>query len=204
MPHPVQQQLYTNRQFALEDSTGAPVRPDYSIPGPNSKGTYPCDVKALCGGNPNELNYQLYLNATQNRQNYHAPDLFLYSGRDVVPTTTVPMPGDNGGSAGWAQQVDIESNLRNFQNRDTSGGCNDLRSLYLPLSWTMDYLPSGWQQDDDFARHMIFTRQLIADTCRPLPYDKSSYYNTRNCVDTNDCNPRLSQKAVYQHRLAYP
>ncbi len=199
MPHPVQQAYLSNRQYAMADSVGGAPRPDYRVAGPSPLGTYPSQAPAN-----NEMNYQFYLNATQNRQNWHAPDLFLYSGRDVVPTTTVPMPGQNGGSCGWAQQVDIESNLRNFQNRNSRGGCNDLRSLYLPLSWTMNYLPSGWQQDDDFARHHIFTRQLLADTCRPLPYDKSNYYNTRNCASANDCDPRLSQNAVYQHRLSYP
>jgi hypothetical protein len=151
----------------------------------------------------NEANFQLYMNAIQNRQNWKAPDMFLFSGRDPAPTTYVPMPGEAGGSCGWAQQVDIESNLLNFENRRTDGGCDDLRSLELPLSWTMEYLPYGFQQPDLFDRHHIFTRLEIADTCRPEPNDQSGFYETRNCVNYPSCS-RVNTEAVFQQRLSYP
>lgn len=150
-------------------------------------------------------NHQLYMNATQGRKNCLLPGTQPYFGRDWVQTTNVPMPGAHGGGCGWAEKVDEESALRAFQNRDTQGGCNDLRSLQIPLAWSMTPLIHQWQQDDDFSRVREHTRMMIADTCRPLPTDKIGYYDTRNCRQRiDDCRPQYPQQTVWQYRMAYP
>ncbi len=149
-------------------------------------------------------NHQLYMNATRQRRDCILPNELPYQGWDWRQTTTVPQPYEGGGS-GWAKLIDLESNLRTFENRRTGDDCNDLRSLQVPLAWSMDYLPHQIQQDDDFARHREFSRMMIADTCRPLPQDNIGYYDSRNCRShITDCKSGYPVDAVYQHRLVYP
>lgn len=152
-----------------------------------------------CGCCPNE---EFVLGKTtgarMTRTQCRHPDIGPFFERQFVPTTTVPMPGQYGGGRGWAEVVDLESNLRRFENRSTHlADCNDIRNQKLPLSWTMDYLPHRWQQDDDYARHMEFSRLQVADIPRPRPHSEE----TPNMYDPRRCHDPYAVDQVVQHRL---
>lgn len=132
------------------------------------------------------------------RKQCRHPDIGPFFERQFVPTTNVPMPGAGGGGRGWAEVVDLESNMRRFENRSTHlADCSDVRNQKLPLSWTMDYLPHGWQQDDDYARHMEFSRLDVADIPRPRPESEE----TPNMYDPRRCHNPYAIDQVVQHRL---
>lgn len=113
----------------------------------------------------------------QSRRNERLPGIGPFWDRDWIPTTTIPQSFEGGGS-GIAKQIDLESSMRNGTLRSNTGACDDVRNLEIPLAWQFNYMPHGYQQPTDLGfEGLQFTRQMVADTARPLPQDDPSYYS---------------------------
>lgn len=108
------------------------------------------------------------------------PELVPFTHRDFAQTTSRPAPYMND----WAAQVDLESQMRNFQNRAVSGALTSTRSFTVPLSWSMIPLTHQWQQPDNLALHQESSRIQAQDGCLREFTDsleKRNYENLKCC-----------------------
>jgi hypothetical protein len=92
-------------------------------------------------------------------------DLIPYLNRDWAQTTTRPMPLNGS----WADQVDLETEMRKFPLRPRGSETTSTRGMVVPLSWTMTPLIYNWQRPDNFAWHVEQGRMEVKN-CRPPCY----------------------------------
>jgi hypothetical protein len=81
-------------------------------------------------------------------------DLVPYLNRDFAQTNTRPMPLNGS----WADQVNLETEMRKFPLRGRGGEMTSTRNFVVPLSWSMTPLIYNWQRPDNLAWHQEHSR----------------------------------------------